>query len=78
MAEQVTIVASDVTDEVVEWLKAQGVEIEGFGLCYSCAKKGTLTVVTTTAMLNVAFCPSAMGKPYLHFEIGVRITKKSV
>ena len=43
---------------------------------YSCAKKGTLTVVTTTAILRVAFRPSVMGKPYLHFEIGVRMTKK--
>ena len=32
MAKQVTIVAGDVTDEVVEWLRAHGVEIEGLGL----------------------------------------------
>ena len=39
MAKQVTIVAGDVTDEVVEWLKAQGVEIEGFGLRIIMVKK---------------------------------------
>ena len=32
MAKQVTLVAGDVSDEAVEWLKAHGAKIEGFGL----------------------------------------------
>ena len=32
MAKQVTIVAGDTTDEAIEWLKAHGAQIEGFGL----------------------------------------------
>jgi len=32
MAKQVTIVAGDVSEEAVEWLKAHGATIEGFGL----------------------------------------------
>jgi hypothetical protein len=32
MAKQVTIVAGDVSDQAVQWLKAHGAQIEGFGL----------------------------------------------
>jgi len=32
MAKQVTLVAGDVSDEAVEWLKAHGASIEGIGL----------------------------------------------